>query len=103
MSGFVPKEFRCEVVPATRKDEIGAWILLWKNTTEWRLNNKAWVPVHHEYRRPAGPFGRFSEGMTLDYRWENVNEPVKNDLFTYKTFKVGEEVGIQDMSEGTSK
>jgi hypothetical protein len=97
-SNFTPVEFRCESVERTKADQQDAWILEWRNRTQWDKRSDVWFPAHHEYHAPSGPYSRATETFQFDYVWDVVNGPVDSKLFTYETFDLPAHIGIQDVS-----
>lgn len=47
-----------------------------------------------------GPHSGIGEEMSLDLNWELINQPVDENVFSYLTFDVPDDVAIQDTSSG---
>lgn len=97
-SGFMPQVYQCESAPVKDVNQDDKWILEWRNKTEWKQVNGAWVPVFHEFYTPSSPFSKIVERTIFHLAWENVNAEIDDQLFTYKTFEVPDDVAIQDAS-----
>ena len=99
-SGFTPRIYRFECASDEKMKKQNPWTLVSENRTDWKRIHEVWVPLRHEsshLRNPYG-YGRGYEKTTFEFQWESVNEPVDADLFTYKTFKVSDRVGVQGPS-----
>ena len=93
---FVPTKYLCE----SAKVKDMAWVKEWEVVSEWAQISKVWVPIHTSRTIFPCPTSTVDEEISLDLEWSSVNESVDPDTFTYKSFEVPDEIGIQDSSNG---
>lgn len=99
-SGFAPVRYRCESTRLNDKTRPSKWIPEWENTATYRQVSGVFVPVHVKRIRFMGPHSGIGEEMSLDLNWELINQPVDENVFSYLTFDVPDDVAIQDTSSG---
>lgn len=97
--GWTAEEFRCESKVDGAPPRAPDWFLEWVNLTRWDQIDGIWAPVHHE-RRIMNPKAERSTTYIYNYHWTSVNQPVNDEVFTYKALDVPTTVAIQDTSSG---
>ena len=89
--GFTPVRYE------NRERETGhdSWWMIQTYKTKWDQKDAVWVPVRHEIVMTPNK-GKWRQEIAFDVKWENINQPIGNDIFDYTGFGAPDTVSVID-------